>query len=236
MPYCTLEEAWAPVSYPTADLYNSANQSIYSEQCPPKQKKVQPNFSRTNARLAKHRGPINREPNFKNQILRYGENNTKNISEPQISDQGDFNYVNNDVPNIGYDMADLYSREEPEVPVHQINLRSQKPSRKSVSEKKTAKDMDSIDRIIAEVEDFSDDENDDNSSEEEDESILEMPKDKMIKYLMVQNQKLKKMLKGGSKTNNGVFNIWDFVIVLLLGIIMVIILDYVYKIAIKKIA
>ena len=33
---------------------------------------------------------------------------------------------------------------------------------------------------------------------------------------------------------NGVFNIWDFIIVLLLGVIMLVILDYICRIVIKK--
>ena len=60
---------------------------------------------------------------------------------------------------------------------------------------------------------------------------------KIIKYLLEQNEKLKALLKKSKDSNDkasGVFNLWDFIIVVILGIIMIIILDYVYRIAVKR--
>ena len=71
MPYCSLEEAWAPVSYPNSDLYGSNNESIYKNNCSaePKEKRMK-YLGRTNQRLAQRNGPINRVPNYKNQVLK----------------------------------------------------------------------------------------------------------------------------------------------------------------------
>jgi len=241
MPYCSLEEAWAPVSYPSSDLYGPDNKSIYKNNCPqPKDSKMK-YLGRTNQRLAQHNGPINRVPNYKNQVLKYsGPKNERIITDAEESVNNlVFNYDNQETPYTEFDNNYLYNNEKPDAPIHEIKLR--KKSKKSRDDS-----VDSLEKIIQEVERTKEHLNDDD--EEDDETIdsnslykelnIEVGDEKnIIKYLLEQNEKLKALLKKSSvsKTKStGVFNIWDFIIVLILGIIMIIVLDYVYRIAIKK--
>ena len=237
MPYCSLEEAWAPVSYPASDIYGNDNQSIYKNKCPePKDKKMK-YLARTNQRLAKHNGPINRDPNYKNQVLKYRGNERYVSNAEESVNNAVFNYDNQETPYTEYDRDYLYNNEKPEAPIHEINLR-----KKVDRSKRDGKYVDSLEKIIAEVENtkenFSDDDNtlDSNSMYKELSSELGDEK-KIIKYLLEQNEKLKELLKKSKSSkdgSSGVFNVWDFVIVLILGIIMIIILDYVYRIAVKR--
>ena len=239
MPYCSLEEAWAPVSYPSSDIYGPDNQSIYKNKCPEPKDKNMKYLARTNQRLAKHNGPINRVPNYKNQVLKYsGNRNDRTITDAEESvNNSVFNYDNQETPYTEYDRDYLYKNEKPEAPIHQIKLRSSKKD-----SPKNKRDLDSLERIIAEVEDtkenFSDDDQtiDSNSMYKELSNELGDEK-KIIKYLLEQNEKLKALLKKSKDSNDkasGVFNLWDFIIVVILGIIMIIILDYVYRIAVKR--
>jgi len=61
-------------------------------------------------------------------------------------------------------------------------------------------------------------------------------KNNIIKYLISQNEKLTKLLKkkSTSSRSSGIFSQWDLLIVISLGILMIIILEYVYKIAVSK--
>lgn len=233
MPYCSLDEAWAPVSYPKSNVYNNEGNTIYPEQCNEEPKPIQKSFSRTNERLAKHSGPINRIPDYKNQVVKYNPDNERYMDEPELSNTMDYNYQNNQTPLTAYDRQYQEKNENPKVPIHKISMKKKNSHKK--------KEMDSIDRIIADVEDSVSDNEEpfDINSAYKDLSKEYDDKNDIIKHLINQNEKLKAMLKKMEKKSSNttsVFNIWDFVIVLMLGIIMLIVLDYVYRIAIKKIA
>ena len=237
MPYCSLEEAWAPVSYKNSDVYKKDGNSIYPEKCPEEQTPVQKSFSRTNERLGQRSGPINRIPEYKNQVLKFNQNNERYMAEPEDSNNPNFNYENRETPLTAYDRDYFETHDKTNAPVHKISMK-EKPNR-TINKKK---DMDSIDQIIADVEE--------NTSTDEDEpfdvnksykelSMDHEDKNDLIKHLIGQNEKLKSMLKKTDKKSTttkvgGVFNIFDFVIVLLLGIIMLIILDYIHRIVLKR--
>jgi len=231
MPYCSLEEAWAPVNYPKSDVYGKEGNTIYPEQCSEEPKPVQKSFSRSNERLAKHSGPVNRLPNYKNQVVKYNsENKQRYMGEPDLN--------NDDTPITSYDKNFYEKNDNPIVPIHTVTMKKPKVD---VSRHKKKKDMDSIDKIIAEVEDSSVNDSDneepfDVNSTYKDLSKEHDDKNDIIKHLIGQNEKLKAMIKKMDKkpTTSGVFNIWDFIIVLLLGVIMLVILDYICRIVIKK--
>ena len=62
-------------------------------------------------------------------------------------------------------------------------------------------------------------------------------KNQMIKFLLQQNEKLEKMVKNKlAEKSNGFFSVWDLVVIIFIGIVMIVVLDYVYKIAVKKTA
>ena len=59
--------------------------------------------------------------------------------------------------------------------------------------------------------------------------------EKKYKHILNLNQKLTKLLKKSTtKKSKGIFSHWDLLIVIALGILMIIILEYVYKIAVSK--
>jgi hypothetical protein len=233
MPYCSLEEAWAPVSYKNSDVYKKDGNSIYPEQCPEEPTPVQKSFSRTNERLGKHSGPINRIPEYKNQVVKFNQNNERYMAEPELSNVPNYNYDNNETPLTSYDRNYFEKNETPNAPIHKIAMKK----KQTTTNKK--KDMDSIDKIIADVEDNISDEDEphDVNKSYKELSIEHDDKNDLIKHLIGQNEKLKSMLKKidkKSSSSGGVFNVFDFVIVLLLGIIMLIILDYIHRIVVKR--
>ena len=61
---------------------------------------------------------------------------------------------------------------------------------------------------------------------------------KMIRHLLTQNEQLKNTLSElkskPAPQSSGFFSIWDLLIVILVGIIMICVLDYVYRIALSK--
>jgi hypothetical protein len=228
MPYCSLDEAWAPVSYKKSNIYGKDGDSIYPEQCPEDPPPIQKSYSRTNERLSKHSGPINRIPDYKNQVVKYNLNNERYMAEPELSSANDYNYENNQTPLTAFDRKYYEKHENPTVPIHKISMKKQ-PSKKK---------MDSIDQIIADVEDSISDNDDplDVNSVYKDLSKDYDDKNDIIKHLISQNEKLKTMIKKKSSSNGGVFNIFDFLIVILLGIVMIIILDYIHRIILKRVA
>ena len=60
--------------------------------------------------------------------------------------------------------------------------------------------------------------------------------EKKYRNLIIINERLHKLLKkkSSSKKTNGIFSHWDLLIVIALGILMIIVLEYVYKIAMTK--
>jgi len=232
MPYCSSEEAWAPVNK-QSDVYKKDGNSIYPEQCLQEPLPVQKSYSRTNQRQGKHTGPINRIPEYKNQVVKFNQNNERYMADAEQSDNANYNYENNETPLTSYDREYLEKNEIPIAPEHKIYMRKKAPK---------PKDIDSIDQIIADVEDNI---SDDDTPHDVNRSYKELytehdDKNDLIKHLIGQNEKLKSMLKKMDKkptTNGGgvgVFNVFDFIIVILLGIIMLIILDYIHRIVLKR--
>lgn len=191
MPYCSLEEAWAPVSYKKSDVYDKDGDSIYPELCATNE----PAASATqNQRIVKS-SKVGRMPLMKEVILQ--------------SSGGSDTESNQMVMN-----------------------------RPPVKKRKNKRPDDSIDQIIANVEEGNhsdDDPIDLNSSYKELSKEFDDDKNEIIRNLIAQNEKLKSLLKKtSSSSSKGIFNIGDFIIVFLLGIIMLFVLDYIYRIAISR--
>jgi hypothetical protein len=198
MPYCSLEEAWAPVSYKKSDVYDKEGDSIYPEICA---------AGTTNEPVAPAQPPqrimksarVSRMPLMKEVILH----------------------------SSGGESTDNQSNQKP--------VRSQPKKRKPAAKRFD----DSIDQIIANVEEgnHSSEEEpfDFNSTYKELSKEFDDDKNEIIKNLIAQNEKLKSLLKKSTaSTSKGIFNIGDFIIVFLLGIIMLFVLDYIYRIAISR--
>jgi hypothetical protein len=251
MPFCSLEEAWggSNVKYPNSDIVNREGKSIYPDnECPKEKKPRQKSFSRTNERLHGHAGPVNRydKPVYKNQIIKFDKDNKRYMDEPELSDSSTYNYENS-VSNITeYD--DDYRDKEDKVdpPVHTIERRNKKketppppppPSKKYESDDDD--DMSSIEKII-QKEETSDDENHEPVNihgKFRELSKKYSNKNQLIKFLLQQNEKLEKMVKNKlNEKSNGFFSLWDLVVIIFIGIVMIVVLDYVYKIAVKKTA
>ena len=194
MPYCSLEEAWAPVSYKKSDVYDKDGDSIYPEICAATSN--EPVAPAQTQRIMKS-PKVSRMPLMKEVILHSSGGGSDNESD-------------------------------------------QKPNRTQTKKKKTVSKRfdDSIDQIIANVEEGNHSEEDPldfNSTYKELSREFDDDKNEIIKNLIAQNEKLKSLLKKtSSTTSKGIFNIGDFIIVLLLGIIMLFVLDYIYRIAISR--
>jgi hypothetical protein len=187
MPYCSLEEAWAPVSYKKSDVYDNDGDSIYPELCATNEPPVQ-QVSK-NPRITKS-SVVSRMPLMKEVVLQSSGGGSSSERPPPVKRR---------------------NRAPPSV--------------------------DSIDQIIANVEEgnHSDDEPVDiNSTYKELSREYDDDKNEIIRNLIAQNEKLKSLLKKKSSASNGIFNIGDFIIVFLLGIIMLFVLDYIYRIAISR--
>jgi hypothetical protein len=192
MPYCSLEEAWAPVSYKKSDVYDKDGDSIYPELCATNEP-----AAAQNQRIMKPPSKISRMPLMKEVILQSSGGGSTDTESNQM----------------------VVSRAPP------VKRKSKRPH-------------DSIDQIIANVEEGNhsdDDPIDLNSSYKELSKEYDDDKNEIIKNLIAQNEKLKSLLKKtSSSSSKGIFNIGDFIIVLLLGIIMLFVLDYIYRIAISR--
>jgi hypothetical protein len=105
------------------------------------------------------------------------------MAEPEDSSKPNYNYNNNETPLTSYDRDYFEAHETPNVPIHKISMK-EKPNQN----KNSKKEMDSIDQIIAEVED--------NTSSDEDEphdvnrsykelSIEHEDKNDIIKHLII---------------------------------------------------
>lgn len=196
MPYCSLEEAWAPVSYKKSDVYDKEGDSIYPEICAAGTTNEPVAPAQTPQRIMKS-ARVSRMPLMKEVILHNSES------------------------------TDNQSNQKP--------VRSQPKKRKSAAKRFD----DSIDQIIANVEEgnHSSEEEpfDFNSTYKELSKEFDDDKNEIIKNLIAQNEKLKSLLKKSTaSTSKGIFNIGDFIIVFLLGIIMLFVLDYIYRIAISR--
>ena len=238
MPYCTIEEAWAPIAskttvrmndisdesqvyYPNSDIFNEKGESIYPKPCAEEKRPKKANYSRTMQRLPKTSGPAYREKGYDNQMVRYGGNNKRFMSSP---DEVVLGQMNDEVPITAYDRA-MYERDErPGVPEHEVVLGK---GRKSSEVRGTAKYNERHKEKVAEV-------RDDDSEVSEDEDIVPRKwsgrsESDTIRTLRRQNERLKEMLRSNDK-KRGFFTFWDFMIILLIGVIVIIVLDYTYKI------
>jgi len=243
MPFCSIEEAWggSSVKYPNSDIVNKDGKSIYPEDCPSEKKIRQRSFSRTHERLQGHNGPVNRydKPVYKNQIIKFNKDNKRYMEEPELSDSSTYNYENNESNITEYDDDFRDKEDKVDAPVHQIERRNKKKEIVSPIPKKydSDDDMSSIEKIIQKDE-SSDDENHEPvniHSKFRELSKKYNNKNQIIKYLLHQNEKLEKMVKTKkSEKSNGFFSVWDLVVIIFIGIVMIVVLDYVYKIAVKK--
>lgn len=246
MPFCSLEEAWGGSSakYPNSDIVNKDGKSIYPEDCATEKKPRQKSFSRTHERLQGHSGPINRydKPIYKNQIIKFNKDNKRYMDEPELSDSSTFNYENSQSNITEYDDDFRDKEDKVDAPIHTIERRTKKkeappPPVAKKYDSDDDDDMSSIEKIIQKDE-SSDDENHEPVNVHgkfRELSKKYSNKNQMIKFLLQQNEKLEKMVKNklGEKSN-GFFSIWDLVVIIFIGIVMIVVLDYVYKIAVKK--
>jgi hypothetical protein len=80
MPYCSLEEAWAPVSYKKSDVYDKDGDSIYPELCATNEP-----AAAQNQRIMKPQSKISRMPLMKEVILQSsGGGSTDNESNQMV--------------------------------------------------------------------------------------------------------------------------------------------------------
>jgi len=235
MPYCTIEEAWAPIAsqttvrmndisdesrvyYPNSDIYNEKGESIYPKPCAEEKRPVKANYSRTMQRLPKTSGPAHREKGYEPQVVRYGGNNKRFMSSP---DEIVLGQMNDEVPITAYDRA-MYERDEhPNVPEHEVVLGK---GRKSSEVRGTAKYNERRRREVSDIESDSESDTDVFTRRGSDRNDSDI-----IRTLRRQNERLKEMLRSNDK-KRGFFTFWDFIIILLIGVIVIIVLDYIYKI------
>jgi hypothetical protein len=250
MPFCSLEEAWGGSSakYPNSDIVNREGKSIYVEDdCPKEKKPRQKSFSRTNERLQGHSGPVNRydKPVYKNQIIKFSKENKRYMDEPELSDSSAFNYENSQSNITEYDDDFRDKEDKVDPPTHTIERRNKKreippPPTPVVAKKYDSEDDDDMSTIekIIQKDETSDDENHEPVNihgKFRELSKKYSNKNQMIKFLLHQNEKLEKMVKNKlAEKPNGFFSIWDLVVIIFIGIVMIVVLDYVYKIAVKK--
>lgn len=238
MPYCTIEEAWAPIAsqttvrvndisdesrvyYPNSDIYNEKGESIYPKPCAEEKRPVKANYSRTMQRLPKTSGPAHREKGYGNQVVRYGGNNKRFMSSP---DEIVLGQMNDEVPITAYDRA-MYERDEhPNVPEHEVEFGK---GRKSSEVRGTAKYNERQKAKAPRRDEY-------DSESESDTDVFtrkgsERSESDIIRTLRRQNEHLKEMLQTNDR-KRGFFTFWDFIIILLIGVIVIIVLDYIYKI------
>jgi hypothetical protein len=263
MTFCSLSEAWGqgpdgietgkyqPVNYEDSNIYKNSGEPVFDTTIEKQPVKRIPNMSRTQERLPQHNGPSNRySENIKNVSINYDDNNNISADDAETP----FNKKNNELPISQYSkFLKAKNHRKESVPVHEIKLKYKKCRRNEPKDKE--EDLnDTIDNIINKVDNNSETSNDNisNSSSSSTASSEDKPvpiitkfkeltkkyknKNDIIKYLILQNEKLTKLIKKRSmlEKSKGIFSQWDLLIVVCLGILMIIVLEYVYKIAISK--
>lgn len=247
MPYCSVEEAWGNVSevnYPNSNIYDGETNSIYEET--PKQKpQKRETLSRSYNRQPQHSGPKSRISNHQPKVVKFGKNNKRYVTDMEDDSTEEFNYDNQEVPITKYDQQFFEDNSDIQSPVHVIKTkRHKKKLLKKRRPKVVEESDDSIDEIIrndveqSEVESVSDTESEQVDYNGRYKSLQDKysGKNKIIKHLIAQNEKLRKLLDKhmGKSRVSGIFSVWDLLIVLILGVVMIFILDYVYKIAVQR--
>jgi len=246
---------YQPVNYEDSNIYKNSGEPVFDTNIVKQTGKRIPNMSRTQERLPQHNGPSNRySENVTSVSINYDDNN--NISVDDV--EKPFNKKNNELPISQYSKSIKAKNHRKEsTPVHEIKLKYKKSRRNDPKDKE--EDLnDTIDNIINKVDNNSETSNDNisNSSSSSIASSIASSDDKpvpiitkfkelskkyknkndIIKYLILQNEKLTKLIKKRSmlEKSKGIFSQWDLLIVVSLGILMIIVLEYVYKIAISK--
>ena len=260
MTFCSLSEAWGQgpdgidtgkyqaVNYEDSNIYKCSGEPVFDKQKTKIPAKRIPNMSRTQERLPQHNGPSNRySQNVTSVSINYDDNNSVSVDNVELP----YNKKNNELPITQYSKAvKSKNRKIISSPVHEIKYRKKC---KKVDSKVKEEDLnDTIDNIINKVDNSSDASNDTISVSSTDSVSDDKPvpiitrfkelskkyknKNDIIKYLILQNEKLTKLIKKKStlETPKGIFSQWDLLIVVCLGILMIIVLEYVYKIAISK--
>ena len=260
MTFCSLSEAFGQgpdgidtgkyqaVNYEDSNIYKCSGEPVFQKFKTKIPAKRIPNMSRTQERLPQHNGPANRySENVTSVSINYDDNNSVSADNVELP----FNKKNNEFPINNYiKMIKSKNRKHISSPVHEIKYR--KKCKKTDTKDKEEDLNDTIDNIINSV-DNSSQTSVDRVSNSSSESISEdkpVPinakfkdlikkyknKNDIIKYLILQNEKLTKLIKKKStlETPKGIFSQWDLLIVVCLGILMIIVLEYVYKIAISK--
>ena len=259
MTFCSLSEAWGQgpdgidtgkyqaVNYEDSNIYKYSGEPVFDNNKPKVPAKRIPNMSRTQERLPQHNGPANRySENVTSVSINYDDNN--NISVDNV--ETPFNKKNNELPITQYSKSIISkNRKHIKSPIHQIKY---KKCKKVDIDDKEEDLNDTIDNIINNIDTSSQksedsDKTSSSSSISEDKPVPIMSrfkeltkkyknKNDIIKYLILQNEKLNKLMKKKSMltTPKGIFSQWDLLIVVCLGILMIVVLEYVYKIAISK--
>jgi hypothetical protein len=260
MTFCSLSEAWGQgpdgidtgkyqaVNYEDSNIYKCSGEPVFEKQKPKMPVKRIPNMSRTQERLPQHNGPANRySENVTSVSINYDDNNSVSVDKSEIP----YNKKNNELPITQYSKY-VKSKNKKHIssPIHEIKYRNKS---KKIDSKVKEEDLnDTIDNIINSVDDSSQASTDSVSTSSTDSISEDKPvpintrfkelikkyknKNDIIKYLILQNEKLTKLIKKKSMIEkpNGIFSQWDLLIVVCLGILMIIVLEYVYKIAISK--
>ena len=264
MTFCSLSEAWGqgpdgietgkyqPVNYEDSNIYKNSGEPVFDTNVVKQPVKRIPNMSRTQERLPQHNGPSNRySENVTNVSINYDDNNNISVDDVETP----FNKKNNELPISQYSKSIKSKNHSKEsTPVHEIKLKYKKSRRNETKDKE--EDLnDTIDNIINKVDNNSETSNDNVSNSSSSSSLISEDKpvpiitkfkeltkkyknkNDIIKYLILQNEKLTKLIKKRSilEKSKGIFSQWDLLIVVSLGILMIIVLEYVYKIAISKI-
>jgi hypothetical protein len=254
MAFCSIDEAYGNQPPPglhsaSNDIYTSVNyedsnihkydgsqQFSQSSQQNSPPKRI-PNMSRTNERLPQHSGPKNRYTSGeKNVILTYTDDNKYSYSEDVQN--------NNEVPLSAHSRRHK-SKKTYSTPIHDIMLKSQ-----SIRSDDSQPDLnDTVNTILNKNNDTS---NSDTSTSNDTSTISEIhirnkivknaPKhvtnvNNIIDQLTAKNAELeakirhlqKKLKRSGN--SGGIFTTTDLVIVGVLGVLMIIVLQVVYKIA-----
>lgn len=266
MTFCSLSEAWGQgpdgidtgkyhsVNYQDSNVYNYSGEPVFANH---KQKVIPkriPNMSRTQERLPQHNGPANRYSEDVTTVsINYTDDNKISIDNVEKP----YNKKNNELPISKYSKSiNSKNRKKIKSPVHQIVYKKSKDENNNSREEDL---NDTIDNIIntknknkSYKEITSDDSNNTISISSSTSISIDKPvsvtsrykellnkyknKNDIIKYLILSNEKLNKLIKKKSlvESPKGIFSQMDLIIVICLGILMIIVLEYVYKIAMVK--
>ena len=231
MPFCTIEEAWAPsykleehndknyagynnnntyseINLKNSELHDSKGNSLRVKK-KKKKKKKKPNFSRTYNRLSEHSGPPSRLP--KTLKKRYSRKNSINKLD---NSEGYPNYMNGDLP---INDINSYTEQQLKDAYKNINKIDASSIKESFFDNESNMETDVITENTNYDTNDTNDTNDHNNSNE-------------IKDLLKENIKLKNIIKDlksntPSNSYNNLDNYIELFIFIFTGIIIIFILD-----------